>query len=149
MRIIERMYGNKDVAKCGAAGGGRVFFTRDGLLDIKFTSGLGIDSNNMTEALALWQGLRIAKEMGISKLNVIGDSIIIICALAENLMPNNMALRHLIQKIVVQTSSSKKINFYHVLRENNSNVDYEANKGTSLCHGELILNNQGSFYPPP
>ena len=103
----------------------------------------------MAEALALWQGLRIAKEMGISKLTIIGDSRVIIYALAENLMPNNIALRHLIQKIVAQTSSFKKINFYHVLRENNSNADHETNKGTSLSLGELILNNQGSFCTPP
>ena len=103
----------------------------------------------MAEALALWQGLRIAKEMGFSKLTVIGDSRIVICALAENLMPNNMALRHLIHKIMVQSSSFKKIDFYHVLRENNSNANIEANKGTSLSHGELILNNQGFFCPPP
>ena len=103
----------------------------------------------MVEALALWQGMRIAKEMRISELTIIGDSRIVIYALAEKLMPNNMALRHLIHKIVAQTSSFKKIDFYHVLRENNSNVDHEANKGTSLCHGELILNNQGSFCPPP
>ena len=103
----------------------------------------------MEEALALWQGLRIAKEMGISKLTVIKDSKIIICALVENLMPNNMALRHLIQQIMVQTSSFKKIYFYHVLRENNSNANHEANKGTSLSLGELILNEQGSLCPPP
>ena len=129
--------------------GGRVFFTLDRLLDIKFTWGLDIDSNNMAEALALWQGLRIAKEMGISKLTVIGDSRIIIYALAENLMPNNIALRHLIQNIVAQTSSFKKIYFYHVLMENNSNADHEANKGTSLSLGELIRNEQGSLCPPP
>ena len=103
----------------------------------------------MAKALALWQGLRIAKALGISELIVIGDSRIIIRALAEKLMPTHMALRHLIHKIVAQTSSFKKIDFYHVLRENNSNDDHEANKGTSLFHGELILNNQGSFCPPP
>ena len=103
----------------------------------------------MAEALDLWQGLRIAKEMGISELTIIGNPRINICALAENLMPNNMTLRHLIQKIMAQTSSFKKIDFYHVLRENNSNADHEANKGTSLSLGELILNEQGSLCPPP
>ena len=54
----------------------------------------------MAEALALWQGLRIAKAMGIAKLTIIGDSIIVIYALVENFMPNHMGLRHLIHKIV-------------------------------------------------
>ena len=87
--------------------------------------------------------------LGISKLIVIGDSRVVILALAKKLMPSHMALRHLIHKIVAQASHFKKIDFYHVLRENNSSADLEANKGTSLSPGELIFNEQGSFYPPP
>ena len=118
-------------------------------MDFKFAWGLGIDTNNMAETLALWQGLRIDKALGISKLTIIGDSRIVICALVENLMPNHMALRHLIHKIVAQASSFKKIDFFHMLRENNSNANHEANKGSSLSPGELILNGQGSFCSPP
>ena len=87
--------------------------------------------------------------MGISELIVIGDSRIVICTLVENLMPNHMSLRKLIHKIVAQASSFKKNEFFHVLRENNSNADLEANKGSSLSLGELILNGQGSFCSPP
>ena len=103
----------------------------------------------MAEALALWQGLRTAKALGISELIVIGDSRIVICALTEKLMPTHMALRHLICKIVTQASLFKKIDFYHVLRDYNSIADLEANKGASLSLGELILNGQGSYYPSP
>ena len=78
-------------------------------MEFKFASGLGIDTNNMAEALALWQGMRIAKTLGISELTVIGDSRIAICALVENLMPNHMALRQLIHKIAAQASSLKKM----------------------------------------
>ena len=126
-----------------------MFFTLYGSLDIKFTWGLGIDTNNMAEALALWQGLRIAKTLGIFKLTVIGDSRIVICALVENLMPNHMALRQLIHKIMAHVCSFKKIIFFHVLRKKNSKVNYEANKGSSLSPGERILNDQGSFCLPP
>ena len=115
--------------------GGGVFFTLDGSLDIKFTWGLGVDTNNMAEALALWQGLRIAKTLGISELTVIGYSRIVICTLAENLMPNQMTLRQLIHKILAQVSSFKKIKFFHVLRKNTSKANYEANKGSSLIPG--------------
>ena len=87
--------------------------------------------------------------LGISELTVIGDSRIVICALAENLMPNQMTPRQLIHKIVAQVSSFKKIEFFHVLRKKNSKADYEANKGSSLSPRELILNDQGSFCSPP
>ena len=103
----------------------------------------------MVETLVLWQGLRIAKMLGISELIATGDSRIVICSLAENIMPNQMTLRQLIHKIVAQVSSFKKIEFFHVLRKNNSKADYEANKGSSLIPGELILNGQGSFCSPP
>ena len=80
-------------------------------MEFKFTWGLGINTNNMAEALALWQGLRIAKALGISELIVIGDPRIVIRALAEKIMPTHMDLRHLIHKIVAQASLFKKIDF--------------------------------------
>ena len=139
----------KRLNKSGAAEGGRVFFTPDGSMEFKFAWGLGIDTNNMAKALALSQGLRIAKALGISELIVIGDSRVVIRALAEKIMPTHMALRHIILKLVAQASLFKKIDFYHVLRENNTYADLEANKGTSLGPGELIVNDKGSFFPPP
>ena len=117
-------------------------------MEFKFAWGLGIDTNNMAEALALWQGLRIAGELGISELIVIGNSKVVIHALAENIFPTHMSLRHLLRKIMVQASLFKKIDFYHVLRENNSHADLEANKGASLSPGELIFNEQGAYCPP-
>ena len=104
---------------CGVARGGVIFFTPDGFLETRFAWGLGDDTNNMAEALALWQGLRIAKTHGISELTIIGDSRIIIQALTENLTPNQMHLRRLIQKIKAQVLNFSKIEFYHVLRKNN------------------------------
>ena len=69
----------------------------------------------MAEALARWQGLRIAVALGITELIVIGDSRVVIRALAEKLMPTHMALRHIILKLMAQASLFKKIDFYHVL----------------------------------
>ena len=118
-------------------------------MEFKFPWGLGIDTNNMDEALALWQGLRKAEELGITKKIVIGDSRVVIRALAKNIFPTQLGLRHLLRKIVVQASLFTKIDFYHVLQENNPHADLEANKGASLSPRELILNAQGSFCLPP
>lgn len=63
----------------------------------------------MPEALAIWQGLRIAKTHGITKLTVLEDSRIIIQALNENLIPNQMHLKQLIHKIKVQVLTFSKI----------------------------------------
>ena len=117
-------------------------------MEFKFAWGLGIDTNNMAEALALWQGLRIAGELGISDLIIIGDSRVVIRALAENLLSTHLGLRHLLHKIKVQVSLFYKIYFYHVLRENNPYANLEENKGEYLIPGELIFNEQGFFCSP-
>ena len=132
----------------GGRGGG-VFITPEGLLETSFSWGLGSDTNNMAEALALWQGLRIAKNQGITELTVLGDSRIIIQAMNENLIPNQMHLKWLIHKIKVLALAFSKIKFFHVLRENNKDVDQAANLGSSLSPGELKINGSGSFCIPP
>ena len=118
-------------------------------MEFKFAWGLGIDTNNMAEALALWQGLRIAKDLGTTELIVIGDSIVLIHVLAENIFPTQLGLRHLLYKIMTQASLFSKIDFYHVLQENNPHTNLEANKGESLSLKELILNSNVSYLPPP
>ena len=91
----------------------------------------------MVEALALWQGLQIAKNQGITKLTVLGDLRIIIQAMTENSLPNQMHLKQLIQKIKLLSLSFFKIEFYHVLRKTNKEADRAANLGSSLSFGEL------------
>ena len=85
----------------GAAGGGGRggFFTPDDITETTFSWGLGIDTNNIAEALALWQGLLIAKNKGITRLHVLGDSRIVIQAMVEGNLPNNLHLIHLLSKI--------------------------------------------------
>ena len=47
---------------------------------MSFAWGLGYDSNNRAEALALWQGLKLAHNMKITSLSVFADSQILIRA---------------------------------------------------------------------
>ena len=103
----------------------------------------------MAVALALWQGLRIAKNQGITELTVLGDSRIIIQAMNKNLIPNQMHLKRLIHKIKVLALTFSKIKFFHVLRENNKDVDQAAKLGSSLSPGEIKLNGFGTIYIPP
>ena len=94
--------------KFWGGGGGEVFFTLKGHLETKFAWGLGSETNNIAEALALWQGLWISKNQGITELIVLGDSRIIIQAMTENSLPNQMHLKHLIQKIKLLSLSFLK-----------------------------------------
>ena len=121
----------------------------DGQLETKFSSGLGSETNNIAEALALWQGLLIAKNQGNVELTVLGDSRIVIQAMAENSLPNQMHLRHLIKKIKILALSFLKIDFFHVLRIHNKEADLAANLGATLSPGSLLINGFSSFCAPP
>ena len=48
-----------------------------------YAIGLGIESNNRAEALALWQGLKLAINLRIQDLAIIGDYRIIIQAIIK------------------------------------------------------------------
>jgi hypothetical protein len=75
------------------AGGGGVLYGPDEVQEWVFSWGLGEDTNNMAEALGLWQGLNQAREHGINEITVIGDSRLLIQALVTNSLPSQMKIR--------------------------------------------------------
>ena len=117
--------------------GSGVFFTLDGIIEITFSWGLGTETNNMAEALALWQGLVIAKNKGITRLSVLGDSRIVIQAIVEETLPNHLHLRQLLTKIQSLVRSFHKTNFFHVLRIHNKEADLATNLGSMISPGSL------------
>ena len=58
----------------GPAGSGGVLLDYSGKIVINFSWGLGQRTNNTTEILAIWQGLKQARRLSIKKLAIIGDS---------------------------------------------------------------------------
>ena len=129
--------------------GGGVLIDLDGQMETKFSRGLGMETNNIAEALALWQGLLIAKNKRITERTVLRDSRIVIQALVENSLPNQMHLQQLIKTIHTLAHSFHKIDFYHVLRINNKEADLVANLGTTLSFRSLLINGICSFCVPP
>ena len=103
----------------------------------------------MAEALALWQGLWIAKNQGITELTILGDLRIVIQAMVEKSFPNQMHLKHLIKKIKILTLSFLKIDFFHVLRWHNKEADLAVNLGTTLGLRALLINGLNTFCFPP
>ena len=80
----------------GEAGGGGVLYDPEGNMNLTYSWNLGIDSNNMAEALALWQGLSQAIRLGIQDLMVVGDSRLIIHHLICRSFPSSTHLRQVI-----------------------------------------------------
>ena len=79
--------------------GGGILITLDEKLESTFSWGLGRETNNVAEALALWKGLHLSRNQGINELIVLGDSRLIIQALFDNSLQSQMHIRQLIRKI--------------------------------------------------
>ena len=94
----------------------------------------------MTEALALWQGLQLAKAQGINDIVVIGDSRLVIQALTTSIPPTELTIRHLLRKIQSVVPFLQAIGFFHVLGKHNTLADLAANLASSLDKGVLLLN---------
>jgi ribonuclease HI len=124
----------------GEAGGGGIISNPIGNIILRYAWGIGIDSNNKVEALALWQGLTQALILNIQDLIVLGDSRILIQALNQNTRVANGQLQHVIDKINLLRRQFHSIQLFHVLRGNNAQADEEANVGARLEKGCMRLN---------
>ena len=131
------------------AGGGGVIFDPDGDLNLTYSWNLGIESNNMAEALALWQGLNQALLCGIQDLTVIGDSKLIIHFLNSHSFPSLTRLHQVLLRISMIIPLFRSIYFFHVLRMNNGLADKAANEAIPMSKGDLKLNNVISFHYIP
>ena len=118
-------------------------------METKFSWGLGTKTNNMAKVFALLQGLSIAKNRRITNLIVLGDSRIVIQALADNSLPNQMHLRRMIKKIKVLSHSLCKIEVFHVLQKHNSEADQANDTGSTLNFNSLLINGVSSYCPLP
>ena len=102
-------------------------------------------TNNMAEALVLWQGLKQAHERNLDSLVVFGDSKLIIQTLRSKNLPSNIFLIAIIKKILLIAAKFKVISFYHILRGLNDKADLEANKAAMLDRNVLAVNGRESL----
>jgi len=133
----------------GRAGGGGILLSDDNTILLNYAWGLGTMTNNKSEALALWQGLRQAQERKIESLVVIGDSRLVIQAMKTKKLPTTLHMIPIFKKIFLSISKFKEISFYHVLRGLNAQADLEANKEALLDRSILIVNSRESFSNVP
>jgi ribonuclease HI len=129
----------------GEVGGGGVIIDPEEIKVLSYSWGIDKDTNNIAEALALWQGLSQAQIMNITDLNVFGDSRIIIQALSSKNLTSHMRLRQILKKIKLLMTTFKSIQLFHILRELNGEADKEANKAVLLRKGVLSLDETEGF----
>jgi ribonuclease HI len=92
-------FGGASKGNLGAAGGEGISVSPTELINISFTWGLGIETSNRAEALALWKGISQAITHNVWNLVILGDSRLIIQALILRTKFRNEKLQHILDKI--------------------------------------------------
>jgi ribonuclease HI len=83
----------------GQAGGGGIIVKPNAKVMVRYAIVLGIDTNNHAEGMALWQGLCQARSNGIRNLIIIGDSRMLISAIARSTKTQSAQLNNLLARI--------------------------------------------------
>jgi ribonuclease HI len=103
-------------------GAGGVLYNPKGKRMLCYSWNLGVTSNNMVEAYAMYQGPLLAQDRQLSHILVIGDSKNIIRHFFSGTDPNNSKLKRIIDRTRAILSTIH-FSFYHVPCENNMKAD--------------------------
>eukprot|EP00253_Pinus_taeda_P006085 PITA_06085 len=121
----------------------------EGILTHSFAWGLGINSSIQAEPLAIFQGLKLLLNLEIKEANIFGDSQLIIKIMVTNSSPRDLRLARLISRIRNVRKLFQNLKYFHVLRDNNKEVDLEANKAALLSVGAMIRDGDETWDPIP
>jgi ribonuclease HI len=124
----------------GVAGAGGVIYDSDGQKVVDFSWGLGKNTNNRAETLAVYMGLKIAHSRSIQTLVVLGDSEIVI----RDLLGLSNTTTHSSSGLCSRINSLKqlfiKVHYFHILRSQNTEADRLAKAAKYLEQGHLVIN---------
>ena len=119
---------------------GGVIFDPGGNKQNEFAWGIGRNTNNYVEWLALLKGLEIAIDLGIKELAVLGNSLLVIIKvrkLVKNYKSPFSKVHHIFNSLINEFNA---VNFLHILQENNIYADQMENSGAKLNYGCMISN---------
>lgn len=126
----------------GKAGVGGIIIDPWGKAMVSYEWGLGETTNNKAEAYNLLMGSRIIKKRAIKDPLIMGDSTVIIEAMASKKSPSNSAMNRIYKRIRKNLDNAGKVTFKHILREHNKIVDKYANKATNRSEGDIRENKE-------
>jgi ribonuclease HI len=104
----------------GVAGVGGVIYDSDGQKVVDFSWGLGKNTNNREETLAVYMGLKIAHSRSIQTLVVIGDSEIVIRDLLGLSTTTTQPSSGLCSRINSLKQLFLKVHYFHILHSQNT-----------------------------
>jgi ribonuclease HI len=81
--------------------------------------------------------LTVAQEKGIKKLQIMGDSKLVVDWACNKVKVENMGLGYLLRDVEFQSSSFEWVSFHHILRELNSKVDNLSKEALLFLKGDF------------
>lgn len=114
--------GNPGPSGCGYC------ILKDNLVVFEDKNGLGICTNNYAEYKGLQNGIELAIEKKISRLEVYGDSLLVINQINRKWVCRHPELRIIFDKVIVLLEKFDYITFHHVPRSKNTIADSLANE---------------------
>ena len=112
----------------GPAAAAFVLEAEDGTVLEASGTAIGVATNNVAEYRALVDGLRRASELGVSELEVVSDSELIVKQMRGEYRVKNAALRELSAEAARVARSVGKVTYTAVRREHNELADRLVNE---------------------
>ncbi|KAJ3690021.1 hypothetical protein LUZ61_019185 [Rhynchospora tenuis] len=121
----------------GKAGAGALLKTEDGRLICRLSEGLGVVTNNVAEYKALLLGLRHALSKGFKRIDVQGDSMLVVMQVQGKWKLKHQDMIKLCKEVNELKKRFNYFNIQHVRREFNSDADHQANLAIDLRDGQV------------
>ena len=120
---------------CGA--GGILYLKEDHYFTLKV--GLGIGTNNLVELYAMKLLLILALDKPITKVQVFGDSLLVINWIIGKFIIHNLQLAQILQEVNRLSDFFEQTEFKHIYRERNALADKLANDGGKVQNGYWFI----------
>ena len=103
-----------------------------------FKAGLGLGTNNYAELCALKLLLRLTRKNNLDKIQVFGDSQLVINWASGKYRLLNTELAMILQDVHCLADSLDYVYFKHIYRERNYKADALAKEGGSILEGSWV-----------
>ena len=126
----------------GPAGIGVVLKDTSGAVIGEIAQGIGVATNNVAEYKALLAGLELARDLGVTELDVFMDSELVVSQIKGEWKIKNDALRRLAVDARRLIDRFESWSMTHVRREQNSEADKLANQGMDAAQLDAELDDE-------
>lgn len=133
------LYNNK--IKLGWHEGEGFSLISKGNIEVRYVWGLGKKINNQVEAYGLFLGLSLAQKVGIRKIQVLGDSMLIIKHMNTIHQQKSLNLNQIIKRSQEMIPFFDLVSSIHILRGNNQDAYKQSNLACQL-NAEIIIVNE-------